>query len=838
MTSKRFRIFVASPCDVVAERDAIDCLAHEICAEHEGAVELEVLRWERLTDPCAGRPQENLLNKVASFDILVAVFWTRCGSTTGYDSNGIEVAESGSIEELQQAFQWVDQKIIPCNHVLIYQCTRELPFDVDLDQVKRVRALFDWIRTDRKALVAQYKVVEEFREQLKTHLANILDRSLANTEPPAQSRREREQVQIVYGTCPISVTHRLERREKLLDRMAEQLNAPLDLYQKRACVLYGPSGAGKSVLAACYFDESSEAKRWVICRSTLAPFVQHLSLDDASLVVLDGFEDKEFCWQALEIASSGARVLVTCENRALAERILRKIGCRLESCMIEVGGLDINEWNERLGAAVGKVWKIPFERFAARLQRLPAGLQLLCSVLDADDIPDKQLFAIDKELEEQSVLISAPGNEDEARRQAPRWDPAPYLAGKWWQKHHDDGDALRVLSTIPLLGMSTLSLAQVLDKDLCSVEATIRSLAKNSFVWPLNLGAETIWIPLDYYRDAFERTEVSLAVEKKESVWRERYLKYCWSGMSKGVLTKLDASFVSVSGAFRSGAYREVMAALRRCLYSVTQVRNAQQLAPLHWVTISEALVRRARTCSHEISIAQTLSFMEAHSKLGDLAWSLRKSDDSWAESCAIYASVKHWFFVPGDRSEYVERLVDHLQRLLDSDAWFSTNGKSRFLEMVPAILLGGIGILGSFQRAVDEMQTARFSRRFARSAYLHIVPIFQALDYGRSGAAEVLAKQYWPRIQGGPCKNFASAYLKSVLPSFALEDEGGHWRFRGDPRIALAQAAFSRGALNYALERVMVPNKRFEGASYLNILGADDWFPEPQRGAADMLYA
>jgi hypothetical protein len=827
------RIFVSSPSDVLAERDKVDDICRAITSNvGYGEPHITVLRWERLLEPGVGRTQEMIMAKAGSFEVFVAILWSRFGSTTGHDGIGAEISESGTVEEIWRVFDWVKEGKIRGEYVLFYQCTRDVSIDSDFDQVSAVQRLFKDIESQRKAIITKYKSVEDFEAKFTKHLKSIVDR--VRTAPQVLSQPPKQIPQFILDHSPLPEVHQLRPRDMLREQLRDKLRSPHGgRPEPSICVLYGPSGAGKSVLAAQYFEETAETKKWVECKSTLEPYVNGVVLGDLALVILDGFDDSPFCWRLLDAVSARSKVIVTCVERTLAGRILRRRQCSVEHCMIEVGSLDLSDWEVTLAEVIGARYPHPFGRVVGRLRGLPAGLRLLCLVLSGADDPKQQLFAIDSALDERAELSDDTFGDDKQGKTAFRWAPEPYLASLYWKKNEQEGDLMRVVSTVPMLGMSSRTLSEVLGCELAEITSATESLQANSFLGPLHVGSETLWVPRDYYRDAFSKAEVVLAVSERERIWVSRYVDYCRSGLSEGLVTKLDAAFVGASAAFASNDLWTITYALRECIDSIDKTRGAQRLSETQWVTIADALMRRARTCSQVIPMTQTLSRMSyPHAKLGDLAWGMVAGDDWWADATAVFAAIRHWMYAPGDRAGYVDRLKERLSDLLESDLWFSNNARHPLSEIVPALLLGGIGILGSVECALKEVEEESFRRRFARSTFVHLVPILQASDHVGSGETARLLTQYWGRVRGGACKAFASEYLNSLMPDLSLKDEGGSAIGVVNPRFALAQAAFSRGALDYLSERVRLPNKRFRGETQSeNILGDYAWIPKPRDG-------
>ena len=127
--AQTYRVLIASPSDLAEERHAATAAIYEWNALHsaaEGVVLLPV-RWETHSKPETGvRPQQALNAQIVSTaDILVGMFWTRYGTTTG-------VADSGTVEE-------IDQFVQASKPALLYFSRK--PIDPDLIDMKQHRKL-------------------------------------------------------------------------------------------------------------------------------------------------------------------------------------------------------------------------------------------------------------------------------------------------------------------------------------------------------------------------------------------------------------------------------------------------------------------------------------------------------------------------------------------------------------------------------------------------------------------------------------------------------------------------------------------------------------------------
>src|SRR6266581_9631463 len=97
--SETYRVLIASPCDLAEERQVATEAVNDWNAQHAvaEAVVLLPVKWETHATPQSGvRPQEAINRQLVNgCDILVGMFWTKIGTSTG-------VAESGTVEEVDQ----------------------------------------------------------------------------------------------------------------------------------------------------------------------------------------------------------------------------------------------------------------------------------------------------------------------------------------------------------------------------------------------------------------------------------------------------------------------------------------------------------------------------------------------------------------------------------------------------------------------------------------------------------------------------------------------------------------------------------------------------------------
>jgi len=153
--SETYLVLIASPSDLAEERQAATEAVNDWNAQHAVAESVVLLpvKWETHTTPQSGvRPQEAINHQlVHGCDILVGMFWTKIGTSTG-------VAESGTVEE-------IDQFVAAGKPALLYFSSRPIdPNKIDLRQHKKLRSLKD--ATYKKALMGSFSEPDELQQTL------------------------------------------------------------------------------------------------------------------------------------------------------------------------------------------------------------------------------------------------------------------------------------------------------------------------------------------------------------------------------------------------------------------------------------------------------------------------------------------------------------------------------------------------------------------------------------------------------------------------------------------------------------------------------------------------
>ncbi len=153
--ARTYSVLIASPSDLPEERQAATEAVYEWNAQHAVAESVVLLpvRWETHAAPQSGVGPQEAINRqlVRGCDILVGMFWTKIGSSTG-------VAESGTVEE-------IDQFVAAGKPALLYFSSRAIdPNKIDLKQYKKLKSFK--AATYKKALTGHFSRVDGLRQTI------------------------------------------------------------------------------------------------------------------------------------------------------------------------------------------------------------------------------------------------------------------------------------------------------------------------------------------------------------------------------------------------------------------------------------------------------------------------------------------------------------------------------------------------------------------------------------------------------------------------------------------------------------------------------------------------
>jgi hypothetical protein len=184
--SDTIRIFVASPGDVLSERDQLGRVVHELnttlsALVPERGLVLELVRWETHARPGLGVDPQDVINRQLSIpecDIFIGIIWRRLGTPT-------ERAESGTEEEFRIAREsWMRNR--RPREILFYFCQAPAgppPREEEAEQL--LKAIRFRNELTRAGLVWEYADHPDFADLVRPHLVQVISSILRPKQAPS-----------------------------------------------------------------------------------------------------------------------------------------------------------------------------------------------------------------------------------------------------------------------------------------------------------------------------------------------------------------------------------------------------------------------------------------------------------------------------------------------------------------------------------------------------------------------------------------------------------------------------------------------------------------------------
>ena len=165
------RVFVASPTDVGAERDALKSVTDQI--NHTVAlargVQIFLVRWEDDVHPGFADDAQAVVNAqidFSSIDLFIGILWKRFGTPT-------KRGDSGSTEEFEKCYRlWAETKRPQL--MLYFSSAAVSPQDTDPEELGKVLSFKKRVAASG-GLYANYDGPLDFREKIRRHLEQYLE---------------------------------------------------------------------------------------------------------------------------------------------------------------------------------------------------------------------------------------------------------------------------------------------------------------------------------------------------------------------------------------------------------------------------------------------------------------------------------------------------------------------------------------------------------------------------------------------------------------------------------------------------------------------------------------
>jgi hypothetical protein len=256
----RLRIFMASPGDVLDERERLRLAVDELdrtLADSLGQ-SLQLLDWRDVVSS-TGRPEQVILDQLElnAWDIFIGILWTRFGTPPGatHPETG-EPFLSGTEEEFTLAYQAWKQTGRP--QILFYRCLRPIPTSIDTVQLQQVQEFFKGFEASGTypGLYRTYKTLEDFERHVRKDLTLLLldyskEQVLATRQPElARQIAELEAAEPEPPSPHIPFTNREDEIKQILSSFAPPYH-----------LIDAPAGYGKTALLK-ELKRRFEEQRW------------------------------------------------------------------------------------------------------------------------------------------------------------------------------------------------------------------------------------------------------------------------------------------------------------------------------------------------------------------------------------------------------------------------------------------------------------------------------------------------------------------------------------------------------------------------------------------------
>ncbi|MBX3081676.1 MAG: DUF4062 domain-containing protein [Anaerolineae bacterium] len=365
---QKIDVFISSPSDVQAERDAIVEIIGEIneMPSVRDRYVLKPLAYERIVPPEVGEKPQKVVDKymreAGKADLFIGVLWARMG-TPVVDDDGTEY-QSGTEYEFRKAYEArTSARGKPI--MLQYRCIAEKP-DVDPEQKARVDTFFKRFEgdgADFKGLYKAYKTVDAFRGLLRKHLLEVMEQITPDADdmqPAAPVHRRVEH----YRHIPLP-TNYVERTDLLAELRKALIGATPDMAltseiksasARNPTALHGMGGIGKSVMARALCEDPQvqaafpDGILWATCGQTpnliqqlrewikafneipddkaelsgLQAHVARMLADRACLLIVDDVWEKQHA-DAFRVGGVRCRTIITTRDEVIADELGAKV---------------------------------------------------------------------------------------------------------------------------------------------------------------------------------------------------------------------------------------------------------------------------------------------------------------------------------------------------------------------------------------------------------------------------------------------------------------------------------------------------------------------------------
>jgi hypothetical protein len=212
-----YTVFVASPSDVVDERNKLEEIIRELNTAwgRELCVRLDLVRWETHAYPGIGIDAQDVINNQIpdDFDLFIGILWCKYGTPTGR-------AGSGTIEEYQRAKERHDKNPDGMRIMVYFKDEAIPPSRLDPSQLTSINAFRDSLGKEG-VLYWKFNSTEQFGQFVRLHLTRQVqawkkkwDEQPGVTLPAAPPRQSIEKSDSSSEEDDIGILDYIERFEE------------------------------------------------------------------------------------------------------------------------------------------------------------------------------------------------------------------------------------------------------------------------------------------------------------------------------------------------------------------------------------------------------------------------------------------------------------------------------------------------------------------------------------------------------------------------------------------------------------------------------------------------
>ncbi|MCE7700159.1 MAG: DUF4062 domain-containing protein [Methanobacterium paludis] len=222
-------IFVASPKDVVEERESLEEIIKEMNAiwnKQSLGMRLNLVRWETSIHPDMGTDAQSVINdQIDDYDIFIGIMWKSFGTPTGR-------AGSGTVEEFENAYQKYKENP---NKIKIMFYFNDAPIPMSEINAQNITAIngFKEKLGEKGDLYWIYNGPDEFSNAVRRHLSlqvphwqKIIENQDNETSPSVKvnSVTEEEDDEGFFELLEMGNTYKVEL-DKIMGRMTDSSNS-------------------------------------------------------------------------------------------------------------------------------------------------------------------------------------------------------------------------------------------------------------------------------------------------------------------------------------------------------------------------------------------------------------------------------------------------------------------------------------------------------------------------------------------------------------------------------------------------------------------------------------